>query len=295
MAAWRCAEAERLGLRWPLSRKRKRHVGRPSNQDLFHAEISKALWSGSLPDGLTSADLPSWWHPGQPLVQTAEMLALTTQNTDVSFPMEPSERVIDAAPQQGETQEGKQTPNAPSEKVSDATPLDGESQAGEAAPTTPIAKHVSSTSPISGQKPRKPRKAFVPPEAKTWFIEYQLFQKDRYEWSLLQSWRAAQRLAPNLFAHVHRDTIYRWKTPSRKTPGQLEMRGVKSTLPLVALTRLNEIACALSKVVPLSSELGVHIFKEQLRVMGIEYQSGLAMNTVRAVRCSCSVFGVRDI
>ena len=218
MAAWRCAEAERLGLRWPLSRKRKRHMGRPSNQDLFHAEISKALWSGSLPDGLTSADLPSWWHPGQPLVQTAEMLALTTQNTDVSFPMEPSERVIDAAPQQGETQEGKQTPNAPSEKVSDARPLEGQSQAGVAAPTTPIAKRVKATSPNSDEvdNPAKKQRSYnstVPPGAKEWFMLYAVLQKERYQWSLQQSWRVAQDLAPHLFADVHPRTIHRWKAP----------------------------------------------------------------------------------
>jgi hypothetical protein len=89
----------------------------------------------------------------------------------------------------------------------------------------------------------------------------------RFGWSLIKSWRAARRLLPHLFDHVHDKTMYRWKTP-----GLLEMRGVQSKLPLVALTKLNEIAHAVSKYAPLTSMLGVRIFTEQLRVMGIEYQ-----------------------
>ena len=68
---WRQAEAQRLLLPWPRSRKR-RAPGRPNRQELYVDAIYRALETKSLPAGLESSNVPGWWHAGMELVRTAD-------------------------------------------------------------------------------------------------------------------------------------------------------------------------------------------------------------------------------
>ena len=61
--AWKRSQADRLDLSWPRPGKRAT-PGRPSGQQLFNAEIYKALEKESLPEGLESTLVPGWWHGG---------------------------------------------------------------------------------------------------------------------------------------------------------------------------------------------------------------------------------------
>ena len=120
-------------------------------------------------------------------------------------------------------------------------------------------------------KAKKRPTAYVADDCKQYWFAYEAMARERWGWDTATSFRAMQRLAPEIYGGCHVDTPRKWRKTSRNASSRESGAGRPPVLDEAVLHHLGELCHPVSAKMPVSTSTMSAIMKAELRQLGKDF------------------------